>query len=276
MEIYKVDATTRYLNIMLYGEPGVGKTWLASTAQNHPKMKNVLFLNVEGGLTTVASRGDILAIDIVGIERFKPTPDLPELPPGSSTLEDVFWKLKQKEGAFADINTVVIDSGTEMQTLGLEKLAREGKRKDKSGRRGEDELYLEDYGRNTAQLKRILRWYRDLPMHVIITALPQFVYPKTAQANTVQEPTEIRPSFTNKLSVSAMGYVDFVWYIYQDGQGRHILTQEHGKFKAKTRGLRFADALGQVADIKDETDPESTGLDLSDIYSLFLKTEKIK
>ncbi len=271
MSMYNVDASGDHLNIMLYGEPGAGKTWLASTAQNHPLMKNVLFLNVEGGLVTLASRGDIKAIDIVGIEKFKPTPEMPELPPFSSTLEDVFWKLLRKEGDYADINTVVIDSGTEAQTLSLEKLSAEGKKKNKQ--RGDDELWLEDYGKSTAQLKRLLRWYRDLPMHVIVTALTQHVYPKTSSGQ-MGEPTEVRPSFTNKLSVSAMGYVDYLWYIYKDGTGRHILTQEHGKFKAKTRGMRFSQVLGQVVDIKDELNPEAGGMDMADIYSLFLETEQ--
>ena len=52
------------MNILIYGEAGAGKTHLAGTAQDVPEMQNVHFFNVDGGLMTLASRGDISATDI--------------------------------------------------------------------------------------------------------------------------------------------------------------------------------------------------------------------
>ena len=272
-KMYQLKNENPYLNIMIYGPPGVGKTWLTSTAQNHPKMRDVYYLNVEGGLATISSRGDIKAINIIGIERFKPTADKPALRPHESTLEDEFWKLAAREGEYASINTVVIDSGTEIQTLNLEILAFEGVKKNKM--RTPDELWIEDYGKSTAQLKRIFRWFRDLPMNVIITALPQSIYPKgEANKSKQTEPIEVRPQFTDKLGTSLMGYVDFVWYMYKDKEERYLLTQEHGVFRAKTRGIKFAEKIGPTILVKKESSPGHKGIDLAGIYELYLNTEQ--
>lgn len=268
--MYSISQTRTYLNILIYGNPGIGKTWLTATAQSHKDMQNVYFLNVEGGLATIAGVEGIKAIDIVGIERFKPTPEKPALLPNQSTLEDEFWKLAAKQGDYANINTVIIDSGTEIQTLNLEILSSEAMKKNKN--RSQDELWIDDYGKSTAQLKRIFRWFRDLPMNVIITALPQQVYPKGEGKKTL-EPVEVRPQFTEKLGVSVMGYMDMVWYIYSDSDQRYLLTQEHGVFKAKTRGIYFSEQLGTKVLLKNVNDPKSEGHDLSSIYELFKKTE---
>ena len=62
---YKVtpEKVVGRMKILIYGPQGVGKTYLAATAQDHPAMRDVLFLNVEGGLMTIAHRGDIMAED---------------------------------------------------------------------------------------------------------------------------------------------------------------------------------------------------------------------
>ncbi len=262
------------LNVLIYGAPGIGKTWFTSTAQDHPQMANVLYLNAEGGLVTIAGRGDIRAINIIGIERFKPTADMPELPPNCSTLEDEFWKLAGRQGEYGSINTVVIDSGTECQTLGLELIVADAIAKNKARYKNRtlDEIYIEDYGKSTAQLKRIFRQFRDLPVNVFITALAQTVYPPGDNDKNV-EPLEIKPQFTAKLGESVMGYMDMVWYMYKDERGRHLLLQETGKFRAKTRGIKFSQAVGPVIDIRDALDPGGGGMDVASIYDLYLETE---
>lgn len=274
--MYMVTAENPRFNILIYGPPGIGKTWLASTAQEHPKMADVEFLNIEGGLITVAGSG-VRAMNIVAIDPFKPTAEMPMLPDKCSTLEDEFWKLANKKDDYGDIKTVVIDSGSECQTLNLECIvgAALAARKNKN-RVDRDEIWQEDYGKSTSQLKRLFRWFRDLDINCIITALPAQVFPKGSNNQSIgTEPIEVKPQFTNKLSEAVMGYMDFVWYMYEDGTGqRHILTQKTGIFRAKTRGISFAKALGNDILIKNPAIPDSKGFTLASLYDMYIECEK--
>ena len=224
-----MDTVSSHMNTLLYGWPGVGKTSLAGEAADIPEMRDVLFLNFEGGLVSLAHRTDIKAVDIRSI----------------ADLEAAFWKLQR--GEYKGVRTVVIDNLTEMQTLSLETIA--SARVERKGTGDRDQLFMEDYGKSTAQLRRLMRWFRDLPIHVIMTAHPKAIV--VGQENVpapLRTPSMIKPSLTDKLSDSVMGYVDFVWYYFireTDGKTERVLvTRKKGVVEAKTRGHRFSEALG--------------------------------
>ena len=59
------------------------------------------------------------------------------------------------------------------------------------------------------------------------------------------DPGEVSPGFSEKLGASVRGFMDHVWYMYADDHGeRHLLTRDLGAYRAKTRGMLFAEALG--------------------------------
>ena len=58
------ESFTDKMNILIYGDPGSGKTHLAGTCQDSPHMADVHVFNIDGGLMTLAERGDISATDI--------------------------------------------------------------------------------------------------------------------------------------------------------------------------------------------------------------------
>ena len=62
------DIFTDKMNILIYGDPGAGKTYLAGTAQDVPSMANVHVFNIDGGIMTLASRGDIHATNIHSVD----------------------------------------------------------------------------------------------------------------------------------------------------------------------------------------------------------------
>ena len=258
MPPYRVNAKNQAtMNIIIYGAQGVGKTVLGGSAQDHPDLAPVLFVNIEGGLKSIAARGDIDAEDV-----------------GSTAeLEELFWKLANKDPEYAKYRTVVIDSVTELQTLNLEEIVAKAvasKTGKNANRTTADEVWMDDYGKSTVQLKRLLRWFKDLPINVIITALPKKVYPK-GKKDEDKEPSEILPSLTSKLGDSLMGYVDYVWYMFSEEREndeviRYILTRDKGVYRAKTRGMNFSEAMGPVV----------TNPNMKDLYDLFLKSEGTK
>lgn len=251
---YDVVVKKPYVNLLVHGPPGAGKTVLAATAQEHPDMQNVLFLNIEGGLLSLGTKKGVKAVDIRRVD----------------DLEEVFWKLVNKEPGWDKYQTVVIDSGSELETLSLQGIASDAfddakaRHKEKSKRTSIDDLWQEDYGKNSARLKRVFRWFRDAPFHVIITALSKKVFSKPPDKNTEPVLLDVVPSFTDKLCTSVMGYCDFVWYMYQDEEGkRHLLTQPKGVYRAKTRGVKFPVAIGPVV-----AEPN-----LAKLYAQLLKSE---
>ena len=96
-----VSAEDPTFNLLVYGDPGAGKTTFAAGAQDHPAMRNVLFANKEGGMLSVAHRGDIHEVPIRTTEE----------------LTALGWELAN--GAWDSVRTLVIDNATEVQTVNL-------------------------------------------------------------------------------------------------------------------------------------------------------------
>lgn len=234
---YRVKLDNPKLNILLYGKQGIGKSTLAASAQEHPAMSPVLFANFEGGLLSLTSRGDVDAIDIKSMDQ----------------MDKLFWLLQNQTPPFNQYKTIVIDSGSEMQNLAMEEATRaeiaswQKKNQGKVPERTIDDIEIQTYGKVTAQLSRLFRWYRDLPLNVIITALPKMTYIKGADQRTAT-PTLVEPFFTNKLGTQLMGYMDMVWYLGEDPatSRKFILPKDRGPYRAKTRGFNFLKALGEV------------------------------
>lgn len=228
----RVSVSDLHIKMLVYGAAGVGKTTFAATAADHESLAPVLFLNFEGGLLSVAERGDI---DEVQIESM-------------GDLEYVFEALRSNQSGYADYRTIVVDSGSELYSQSLTEAVASSVNRDHNRGRAErtlDDTNLEDYGRAMRQTYRLFRALRDLPRHVIVTAHPKMTYPQGVDKRMV-EPVDVGPAFSPQLQIQMMGIFDFVHYMYLDGTDRYLLTQPLGAYKAKTRGYTFGDRLGQV------------------------------
>jgi hypothetical protein len=271
MEMYLVTPESPYINALFYSEPGDGKTTLAASAQDHKAMKHVLFANIEGGMISIAWRQDIHSIDINSID----------------DLYDLFWMFSNGDPKVRNVHTLVIDNVSELQRVNLDQIVAdeiEKSERDK-GERGKkredpDEIYQEDYGRSTNQLERVFRWFKNWPINVIFTAHAKYVYPKVGRNvdTTDLEPTVVLPKLTQMLCKTLMGLVDFVWFLEYDPEEdvRYLITQPNGIVRAKTRGPRFAKAIGSIRQIGDDTMHDGRRIGrfyLPEIYQLLVDTE---
>lgn len=179
-----------HLKVLYYGRQGTGKTTMASTAANRGP---VLVIDAEGGLNTRALRSR--GVDVENVQMW----------PGDGTrittemLTELHAQLlslleKDPEAIYA----VVFDSITEIHHVLRENAT--AKRVENS-RVVVDPDYVdrEDYNRMTTQMRRLIRLYRDLPCHVIFTALERS-----------EDSGEIRPALSPALATDVMGYVDLV------------------------------------------------------------------
>ncbi len=251
---YLVTPEHPTFNLLVFGDQGNGKTVLGASAQDHPKMANVLFANIEGGMLSLVHRNDIHAEDI------KTTQD----------VWDLGWRLANNE--YSTVNTLVVDNITELQTLNLQEVVtaaiQGGRNMVKNRSRTIDDLWQEDYKSSTSQLARLFRMLRDLPINVVFTAHAKRVYPKVPEGTdlTKVDPIAIVPNLTQKLMEHTMGYMDFVWCLEIDEESetheRFLVTVTKGEYRCKTRGEKFYEAVGDI--IKNPT--------LPDIYDTFVET----
>lgn len=248
LEPRPVEEMKPFFKAMVYGPWGCGKTTLAATAQDHPDMAAVVVINFEGGLLSIVQVKGVLQVTVRNVDQ----------------VERIFWKIVNKEGRYAKVRTVVIDSGTELQAVNLQDIALGAWKKNKKKRESPDEIFQQDYGKDTARLKRVFRMFRDGPFHLIVTALSKKVFepkPKNADKDFQPDLIEVCPAFTSKLGTSIAGFLDHVWYMYEgepteeetkknpNYKPRYLLTSVRGVYQAKTRGHRFYDKIGQT--IKD-------------------------
>lgn len=255
---------------IIYGDPSSGKTRFASTAATHPKMGKVLFLDVEGGMMAVPSNPGMLTV------RMRNQPD------GMSALEQVeaYVYYLANPGlpnapewvrtALAGVRTVVLDSGTELQTLDIEATV-DGKVKENPSR-NRNLVYVEDYGTNTVAMKRILRYIKDLPVNVIITALATPVYEGKDSAAVYKG---IQPAFTNKLRSSAMGFVDHVWYMARDTYeaGHEHAGEERFNLFTKLDATSGFFTKTRASLFKEKVPARIVNPNMAVIYQLLLDTE---
>ena len=157
VEIIRPDER-RFVKCLIFSPAGHGKTYLLGTAQDDPRTDPMLLLDFEGGEETLAG----LDIDVAPIRCWEDYNEVfealaneePWTIPGSSLKEGEFYK------------SLGIDSISETHIWGLLTRIEE-----KGPSRNDPDLVEQgDYGVVGTQMRRLLREFRDLPLHVFYTA----------------------------------------------------------------------------------------------------------
>jgi phage nucleotide-binding protein len=226
MDITSPAVASKAVKMLIYGRPGVGKTVFAATANGdstQPPEQNLtgpaLLLDVEGGTMSIATSQP--NIDVVRISDYK------------SNFSEVYAYLTEKKPPERkDYKTIIFDSLTETQKLSmLGIMALVATKPD----RDPDMPTIGEWGKNIEQIRKLVRYYRDLPFNLIITCLEQEV------KNEVTGEILIKPSMSGKLADEVCGFCDIVGrmiVVKPDPNGpleRHLVVQPTGNFVAKDR-----------------------------------------
>lgn len=212
LDVMSVVERPQYINMMIYGESGIGKTVLAGSASVVPELGNVVFVDAEGGTLSLNKR-------------------YPDVKVVRCTSFDDLGKLYQDLAAGkSGFQTVVIDSLTELQKLSMSGIMRKTLQEDPD--RDPDLPGIGEWGKNIEQIRRLVRAFRDLPMNVIFICLAQTTQDKKGRKET-------KPSLSGKLASDVAAFLDVVLYMYkretEDGVQRLILSQSTDEYVAKDR-----------------------------------------
>lgn len=259
--LFKVEtfeSKERYLKLLIYGDYGVGKTFLAGSACDVPQMDDVLMISAEAGDLTLAQHDNL---DVISCRTYKQVARIQEYLKQHCaareegdidklrTLEAIVRHCDEdKIGEPKQYRTVLMDSLTEVeeycmyQLLGISDTTR----------LDEETASPEwaEYKRNHNMIKRLIRSYRDLPMHVIFTCAVSWTQDETKKYR-------YSPQMTGKLSSQIQGFMDMVGYLVignpveeETKEGvisiipRRLFVQPgpSGKYNAKCRFPKFKGA----------------------------------
>lgn len=222
-----VDDLVDYMNALLYGREGSGKT---TALARMTTLGKVLIINAEGGVKI----GPLLRRGAVK-ENLKIFP-----PPGSKikinhrSLDSLYRRVK------ADLDRdpqswvcIGFDSITEVYQAVLDDV--QGRRvkvlTDKGAEPDPFFVDIGDYGTMSKMIRDLLRKFRDLNCHVIFTALERRDIDKDTGKPSYG------PAITPGLQADLLGYPDLVLMMKAaDEDGPHrALTQSNSRYRAKDR-----------------------------------------
>jgi len=198
------------LKVLVFGEPGAGKTTLAGTIQ-----EPTLIISAESGLLSLAGK----SIDVVDIS----TDDKGEVIKKEERIKrllEVYNFIISPE-ARAKYKWIFLDSLTEISQNLIEQLNVEFPDR-------KDSLVL--YGENAKRMRGLIKAFRDLPYYnVVMTALS-----KTDKDEAGFRYTGV--NITGKIAETAPALFDEVFYLHCDAEGnRMLVTNKTDKIMVKDR-----------------------------------------
>jgi len=253
-KIESVQSRQRHLKFLVYGDYGVGKTFLLGTAADVPQMRDVLFINAEAGdLTFDIDEHNFGSIDTIRVRDYKMLGKVHEYLKLHCSLrerddEAAVNRLIELEAMLKDVpeasikeprryQTVILDSLTEIEQYCMYQLLgiTDATKLDEETATAE----WAEYKRQHSMVQRLIRNFRDLPMNILMTCARSYVQDESKRM-------VYSPQMTGKLSNQVQGFMDLVGY-YVIGQineadgtfARRLHVQPTGRFSAKCRFSRY-------------------------------------
>lgn len=213
--IHKLSQSDLHIKMLLYGDPGAGKTFVAGTA---PKV--LLALTEEH-----VSKPTLYKVR----KMFGYDPDVFTI----DTFDDVVELYTLLKYGDTGHETLVLDSVLDMERRLIEKILAGAvkRRADKDAIHDPDILDLGDWNRVSEVMRRIIRQFRDLPMDVVMTTLIM-----DDKQDSVYRPFIQPKTFAREFAA----YFNTVCYIRTERQGedeKHIMqTTGDGLYICKNPG----------------------------------------
>ncbi|UKM63137.1 AAA domain protein [Weizmannia phage Youna2] len=267
----KQDLAQAWLNILIYGDPGAGKTYFVGTANDHPETANVLLLDAEAGRLSLEQHG-VDYVEVIDFEEvskafdflvkycayrdifFNPSADEKDKEKARLHLAVLFGVTDKEEAKQFEpplYKTVAIDSLTEIQKINMSSLMKQVIEEHPD--RDPDVPSLREWGKSGNQIREVVRAFRGLKMHTIFLALP------TTEKDEKTGEITMLPSLPGKLAREIPGYVDIVGFLQS--------TDDNGVFKNQL----YVRPFGKHTLLKDRTSSLGNGISMPTMGKIFDK-----
>ncbi len=190
-----IDPTALELDrvkLLLYGDVGAGKTSFAATAPN------CLIISVEGGEAALWRPPMALypGTRIVRVQEF-------------ADMRTIYQNLRTRAPGYEHFESVDLDSGSDLQDLCLYEVMARAEAINPKRPKGRPQR--DDWQEVTNTLRRMIRRYRDLPMHLIITAL--YRNDRSLEQPGGASSRAVRGEFSPAVWRAISAYVDIIGYM---------------------------------------------------------------
>ncbi|MHA1302219.1 MAG: ATP-binding protein [Candidatus Heimdallarchaeaceae archaeon] len=225
------------LKLIVFGPTGHGKTTLlaSATKMKDQRLAPTLLLDFEAGVQSIESLVHKISLEDLANKKVKPSVDRVDVVKikSWSDFDIVYEYLATNEDN--PYRSVALDSLSEMNYLNLTSIVETGVQT--NPRHDPDIAYQDDYLKSAAQMRKLIRYFRDLPMHVFFSAaVKQMTDPRTKQ-------TQYWPSLIGQLALEIPGLLTIVGYLAvvtevkegQEVQYRALFTQPTEGIIAKDR-----------------------------------------
>lgn len=183
------DVVVDWISLLLYGEPGSGKTHFIGTAADHPETSPVLLIDVDGGYKTIRHKKNIDRIQARTYDHVR------------AIFIDLYNAVENDELPY---KTVALDSGSELYKIDLMNVNREYS--DSNAKIEEDVPDQRSYYKTGNHITKIVRAFKDLPCNFIMTAH------ESTDRDNFNRLTRA-PQFAGKMKVDVPGFVDVVAHL---------------------------------------------------------------
>lgn len=211
-----------WINMLVYGESGAGKTRFVGTAADHEATRPLLLIDVEGGTKTLRGK-DIDVKEIRSVEELdKIYTDIYN----ASTMGALPWK------------TIAIDSTSDLQQNDMS-----GKIMVDAYNKNPDKVEIEvpsprEYLISLSRMRKLFRGFRDLPCHTLFTSMSHSYTDKDSKV------TYVKLTHPGKQAEQIPGVVDIVGLLRVESKGnQQIRLLQTAKTKTVMAKDRF-DCLG--------------------------------
>jgi hypothetical protein len=220
------------LKMLIYGQPGIGKTTLCGSIVKCEDLGPALFIDLEGGTMPIASHTSLIDLNMSAMgakEKFIATAK----DAASSTIDVVRVKSSKEFETLLEClspvnktpyKTIILDSISELNSIIVMEVVKA------SGNVNRFQPQIKDYGEAGFKMQALIRNLRDFSGNVVICAL------SAADTDELTKRVTFKPAMVGKTTEVVCGLVDIIGYMSMNSENqREVYWQPTLSWYAKDR-----------------------------------------